>query len=119
MCRYRLTVQISANSQQVDGGGWVTAITFTKSTIIDAQDRAQAIALRDLLNQPEPARNPTGTPMWDHAYGMSNRECWQWQIAARHSSCLTQILQTAGIDWPDQGTPDIDLPVITINLATY
>lgn len=50
---------------------------------------------------------------------MSNRECWQWQIAARHSSCLTQILQTAGIDWPDQGTPDIDLPVITINLATY
>ena len=50
MCNYKLTVTIGKNSEIVDGGGWVTSMTWRKSTLLEAKDRAQVLALRDLLN---------------------------------------------------------------------
>lgn len=46
MCKYRLTVTISNNTTCVDGGGWLVGMTWRKSVILDPEDRAQAIALR-------------------------------------------------------------------------
>lgn len=40
MCNYKLTVTISKNSEIVDGGGWVTSMTWRKSTLLEAKDRA-------------------------------------------------------------------------------
>jgi hypothetical protein len=58
--------------------------------------------------------------MWDHLIALSNRQCWQWEIAAAHSGCLAAIMQAADIDdWPPADSmPDITNPVITINLST-
>ena len=44
MCNYKLTVTIGKNSDIVDGGGWVTSMTWRKSTILKAKDRAQVLA---------------------------------------------------------------------------
>ena len=55
MCKYRITVTISNNSTCVDGGGWLVGMTWRKSVILDAEERTQAIALRDLLNSSKPA----------------------------------------------------------------
>lgn len=40
MCNYKLTVTIGKNSEIVDGGGWVTSMTWRKSTLLEAKDRA-------------------------------------------------------------------------------
>ena len=74
--------------------------------------RAQVRKLIGLLNAGRPALDENGYPMWDHLIALSNRQCWQWEIAA--------IMQAAGIDdWPPADSmPDITNPVITINLST-
>lgn len=82
--------------------------------------RAQVRKLIGLLNAGRPALDENGYPMWDHLIALSNRQCWQWEIAAAHSGCLAAIMQAAGIDdWPPvDSMPDITNPVITINLST-
>ena len=82
--------------------------------------RAQVRKLIGLLNAGRPALDENGYPMWDHLIALSNRQCWQWEIAAAHSGCLAAIMQAAGIDdWPPADSmPDITNPVITINLST-
>jgi len=82
--------------------------------------RAQVRKLIVLLNAGRPALDENGYPMWDHLIALSNRQCWQWEIAAAHSGCLAAIMQAAGIDdWPPADSmPDITNPVITINLST-
>lgn len=65
MCNYKLTVTIGKNSEIVDGGGWVTSMTWRKSTLLEAKDRAQVLALRDLLNGDKPAVDEDGYLMWD------------------------------------------------------
>ena len=70
MCNYKLTVTISKNSEIVDGGGWVTSMTWRKSTLLEAKDRAQVLALRDLLNGDKPAVDEDGYLMWDRCYGL-------------------------------------------------
>ncbi|KFI91286.1 hypothetical protein BISA_1889 [Bifidobacterium saguini DSM 23967] len=81
--------------------------------------RTQVKQLIDLLNAPAPALDPNGYRLWDRIMTLSNRQCWQWELASPHSSCLTGIMQAAGIDdWPpEQSIPDITNPIITINLA--
>ena len=117
MCNYKLTVTIGKNSDIVDGGGWVTSLTRRKSTILKAKARAQVLALRDLLNGSKPAVDEDGYLMWDRCYGMCNPQCWQWELACAHSTCINQIMRRADVDWPDAGVPDIDMPTITINLS--
>ena len=107
MCNYKLTVTISKSTDIVDGGGWATGMTWRKTVILEESERADAIALRDLLNGGRPATDDLGYLMWDRCYGMCNPQCWQWELACRHSACVNQILRKA----------DIDLPTITINLA--
>ena len=82
--------------------------------------RAQVRKLIGLLNAGRPALDENGYPMWDHLIALSNRQCWQWEIAAAHSGCLAAIMQAAGIDdWPPAASmPDTPNPVITINLST-
>ena len=58
-----------------------------------------------------------GYMLWDRCYGMCNRQCWQWELVSAHSTCVNEILRKAGIDWPVDGIPSIDKPIITINLA--
>ena len=58
-----------------------------------------------------------GYLMWDRCYGLCNTQCWQWELACAHSTCVNQIMRRAGVDWPGAGVPDIDMPTITINLA--
>ena len=117
MCNYRLTVTIGKSTDIVDGGGWATGMTWRKTVILEESERADAIALRDLFNGGGPASDDLGYLMWDRCYGMCNPQCWQWELVCRHSACVNQILRKAGIDWPEDGLPDIDLPTITINLA--
>lgn len=117
MCNYKLTVTIGKNSDIVDGGGWVTSMTWRKSTLLKAKDRAQVLALRDLLNGDKVAVDEDGYLMWDRCYGLCNTQCWQWELACAHSTCVNQIMRRAGVDWPEAGVPDIDMPTITINLA--
>ena len=117
MCNYKLTVTISKSTDIVDGGGWATGMTWRKTVILEESERTNAIALRDLLNGGRPATDDLGYLMWDRCYGMCNPQCWQWELACCHSACVNQILRKAGIDWPEDGLPDIDLPTITINLA--
>jgi len=117
MCNYKLTVTITKNTEIVDGGGWTTGMTWRKSTVIESAQRKNVLALRDLLNSGKPAANDIGYPMWDRCYGLCNTQCWQWELVCAHSSCVDEILRKAGIDWPMDGTPGIDDPAITINLA--
>lgn len=117
MCNYKLTVTIGKNSDIVDGGGWVTSMTWRKATILEAKDRVQVLALRDLLNRGKPAVDEDGYLMWDRCYGMCNPQCWQWELACAHSTCINQIMRRAGVDWADAGVPDIDMPTISINLS--
>lgn len=117
MCKYRITVTISNNSTCVDGGGWLVGMTWRKSVILDAEERTQAIALRDLLNSSKPAVDEDGYLMWNRCYGMCNKACWQWELACAHSTCINQIMRRADVDWADAGVPDIDMPTITINLS--
>ena len=101
MCNYKLTVIIGKNSDIVDGGGWVTSMTWRKSTILEAKDRAQVLALRDLLNSSKPAVDEDGYLMWNRCYGMCNTQCWQWELACAHSTCINQIMRRADVDWAD------------------
>lgn len=110
----RWDVQLHAT---VDGGGWVTGMTWRKAVILEAGERASVLALRDLLNQSKPAMDDLGYMLWDRCYGMCNRQCWQWELVSAHSTCVNEILRKAGIDWPVDGIPSIDKPIITINLA--
>ena len=110
----RWDVQLHAT---VDGGGWVTGMTWRKAVILEAGERASVLALRDLLNQSKPAMDDLGYMLWDRCYGMCNRQCWQWELVSAHSTCVNEILRKAGIDWPADGIPSIDKPIITINLA--
>ena len=95
MCKYRITVTISNNSTCVDGGGWLVGMTWRKSVILDAEERTQAIALRDLLNSSKPAVDEDGYLMWNRCYGMCNTQCWQWELACAHSTCINQIMRRA------------------------
>ena len=52
MCNYRITVTIGKNSDIVDGGGWVTSMTWRKSTILESKNRNQALCL--LYTSPSP-----------------------------------------------------------------
>ena len=117
MCNYKLTVIIGKNSDIVDGGGWVTSMTWRKSTILEAKDRAQVLALRDLLNSSKPAVDEDGYLMWNRCYGMCNKACWQWELACAHSTCINQIMRRADVDWAAAGVPYIDMRTITINLS--
>lgn len=110
----RWDVQLHAT---VDGGGWVTGMTWRKAVILEAGERASVLALRDLLNRSKPAMDDLGYMLWDRCYGMCNRQCWQWELVSAHSTCVNEILRKAGIDWPVDGIPSIDKPIITINLA--
>lgn len=117
MCNYKLTVTLEKSVDVVDGGGWVTGMTWRKAVILEAGERASVLALRDLLNQSKPAMDDLGYMLWDRCYGMCNRQCWQWELVSAHSTCVNEILRKAGIDWPVDGIPSIDKPIITINLA--
>lgn len=117
MCNYRITVTIGKQADIVDGGGWVTGMTWRKSIILEQDKRGAAITLRDLLNGDGPAVNDLGYPMWDRCYGMCNPQCWQWELVAANSICVNEILRKAGVDWPVDGIPSIDSPTVTINLA--
>lgn len=117
MCTYKLTITIEKSVDIVDGGGWATAMTWRKSILLDESDRPRVIALRDLLNTGKPVVDDLGYLMWDRCYALANPQCWQWQLACAHSTCINPILRKAGIDWPETGLPDISLPAITINLA--
>ena len=117
MCKYRITVTISNNSTCVDGGGWLVGMTWRKSVILDAEERAQAIALRDLLNHDKPVADGLGYLLWDRCYGMCNKACWQWELVTAHSTAVNAIMRKADIEWPEDGLPDIDKAVISINLA--
>lgn len=55
--------------------------------------------------------------MWNRCYGMCNTQCWQWELACAHSTCINQIMRRTDVDWADAGVPDIDMPTITINLS--
>lgn len=117
MCKYRLTVTISNTTTCVDGGGWLVGMAWRKSVILDAEDRAQAIALRDLLNHDKPVMDGLGYPLWDRCYGMCNSQCWQWELVTAHSTAVNTIMRKADIEWPEDGLPDIDKALISINLA--
>ena len=117
MCNYKLTVTLEKSVDVVDGGGWVTGMTWRKAVILEAGERASVLALRDLLIQSKPALDELGYMLWDRCYGMCNRQCWQWELVSAHSTCVNEILRKAGIDWPVDGIPSIDKPIITINLA--
>lgn len=117
MCNYKLTVTLEKSVDVVDGGGWVTGMTWRKAVILEAGERASVLALRDLLNQSKPAMDDLGYMLWNRCYGMCNRQCWQWELVSAHSTCVNEILRKAGIDWPADGIPSIDKPIITINLA--
>lgn len=58
MCNYKLTVTLEKSVDVVDGGGWVTGMTWRKAVILEAGERASVLALRDLLNH-SCARFPT------------------------------------------------------------
>ena len=107
MCNYKLTVTLEKSVDVVDGGGWVTGMTWRKAVILEAGERASVLALRDLLNQSKPAMDDLGYMLWDRCYGMCNRQCWQWELVSAHSTCVNEILRKAGID----------KPIIAINLA--
>lgn len=81
--------------------------------------RRQVKGLIGLLNNPAPATDTNGYPLWDRIMTLSNRQCWQWEMASAHSNCLAGIMQAAGIDdWPPETSmPDITNPIITINLS--
>lgn len=118
--RYKITVTIGRGDDVIDGGGWTVGMTWRKSMVLEPGERDRALALRDMLNAKEPALDPLGYPMWDHGYGMCNTQCWQWEVACRHSSCVNDLMAAAGIDdWPADGTPDVDMPAVSINLAIY
>lgn len=76
MCNYKLTVTISKSTDIVDGGGWVTGMTWRKTVILEESERADIIALRDLLNGGRPATDDLGYLMWDRCYGICNPQCW-------------------------------------------
>ena len=54
MCNYKLTVTLEKSVDVVDGGGWVTGMTWRKAVILEAGERASVLALRDLLNGDKP-----------------------------------------------------------------
>lgn len=105
MCNYKLTVTLEKSVDVVDGGGWVTGMTWRKAVILEAGERASVLALRDLLNQSKPAMDDLGYMLWDRCYGMCNRQCWQWELVSAHSTCVNEILRKAGIDWPVDAFP--------------
>ena len=86
MCNYKLTVTLEKSVDVVDGGGWVTGMTWRKAVILEAGERASVLALRDLLNQSKPAMDDLGYMLWDRCYGMCNRQCWQWELVSAHST---------------------------------
>lgn len=47
MCNYKLTVTLEKSVDVVDGGGWVTGMTWRKAVILEAGERAK---------RPRPAR---------------------------------------------------------------
>ena len=65
MCNYKLTVTLEKSVDVVDGGGWVTGMTWRKAVILEAGERASVLALRDLLNQSKPAMDDLGYMLWD------------------------------------------------------
>lgn len=60
MCNYKLTVTISKSTDIVDGDGWATGMTWRKTVILEESERADIIALRDLLNGGRPATDDLG-----------------------------------------------------------
>ena len=108
---------VTRSSPSLPEGAVPVFMTWRKSTILEAKDRAQVLALRDLLNSSKPAVDEDGYLMWNRCYGMCNTQCWQWELACAHSTCINQIMRRADVDWADAGVPDIDMPTITINLS--
>ena len=85
MCNYKLTVTLEKSVDVVDGGGWVTGMTWRKAVILEAGERASVLALRDLLNRSKPAMDDLGYMLWGRCYGMCNRQCWQWELVSAHT----------------------------------
>lgn len=106
MCRFTITAVITKTTGMLDSGEWQMCMSWKKRVTLEAEQREQAVALRDLLNG--------GTIEWVNA--TSNSGMWQWEFPADHSAMLLDVMRHAGIDWPDP-IPDIDHPSITINLA--
>lgn len=135
MSRYAITAIVTNQLECTDGGGWQMLMGWRKTIILDHTDpdvssvsiadeptqeniRGHISRLVNLLNSREAPTDERGYLLWDRCYALSNRQCWQWELIAAHSTCLIDIMRAAGIDWPDNGTmPDIIHPQITINLS--
>ncbi|PST47067.1 hypothetical protein COO72_12365 [Bifidobacterium callitrichos] len=81
--------------------------------------RQQARNLIAILNGRNRPVDAHGMPLWDRGYALYNSKCWQWELVAAQSTCVSEIMAAAGIDdWPPADTmPVIDGPEITINLS--
>lgn len=109
MCNYMLTVIITSTTRMLDAGEWQILAGFKKRMPLGPRDRDKVIALRDLLN--------SGSVAGGMVNALSNAASWQWEFPAEHSTLLLDIMNKAGVDWPDP-MPDIECPSITINLST-
>lgn len=98
MCNYKLTVTISKNSEIVDGGGWVTSMTWRKSTLLEAKDRAQVLALRDLLNGDKPRSTRTATSCGTAATDCATRNAGSGSSPARTAPASTRSCAVPA--WP-------------------
>ena len=120
MCKYTLVATISNHTDAVDTGGFQLGTFWRKTVTLEAGERDQVIALRDLLNNETPVLDPAGWPLWDQNLAMSNHSCWQWTLVSDNTICLDRIMETAGIDtdiWAPGTTPSFNTPVITILLT--
>ena len=101
MSDYLVRVAITGIVEHIAPGCWATSITFTKSVIVEQEQRDGIIRLCDMLRHMKESVYHTAVAT------LTNADGFLFEFACADPAVITDWFRQAGIDWPGGEFPCI------------
>ena len=101
MSDYLVRVAITGIVEHIAPGCWATSITFTKSIIVEQEQRNSIIRLCDMLRHMKESANHTAVST------LTNADGFLFEFACADPTVIADWFRQAGIDWPGNEFPCI------------
>ena len=101
MSDYLVRVAITGIVEHIAPGCWATSITFTKSIIVEQEQRNSIIGLCDMLRHMKESADHTAIGT------LTNADGYLFEFACADPTVIADWFRQAGIDWPGGEFPCI------------
>ena len=99
MSDYLVRVAITGIVEHIAPGCWATSITFTKSIIVEQEQRKAIIDLCDMLRHMKESADHTAINT------LTNADGYLFGFACADPTVIADWFRQAGIDWPGDECP--------------